>query len=84
MSTTQIAVRIPDDLLDYVDKLVADGAAKSRAAFVIAALKHEQQLREDEREIEILKRIAHEPDPELEEFNTWARQSAAQSWADLD
>jgi metal-responsive CopG/Arc/MetJ family transcriptional regulator len=84
MSTTQIAVRIPDDLLDYVDKLVADGDAKNRAAFVIAALKHERQLREDEREIEILKRVAHKPDPELEEFNAWAWQNAAQAWADLD
>lgn len=40
--STQIAVRLADDLVAYVDRLVADGAA-SRAAVVTRALGHYQQ-----------------------------------------
>ena len=43
--STQIAVRLPDDLVAYVDSLVAEGAG-SRARVVARALTlHRQQLR---------------------------------------
>ena len=43
--TTQIAVRLPDELVTYVDGLVAEGAG-SRAAIVARALTlYRQQLR---------------------------------------
>ena len=51
--TTQIAVRLPDDLVEYVDALVGDGAG-SRAAVVTRALGlYRQQLRA-ERDARIL------------------------------
>ena len=43
--TTQIAVRLPDELVAYVDRLVSEGAG-SRAAVVSRALGlYQQQLR---------------------------------------
>ena len=43
--STQIAVRLPDEMVEYVDALVAQGAG-SRAAVVTQALKlYQQQLR---------------------------------------
>lgn len=43
--TTQIAVRLPDELVEYVDGLVGEGAG-SRAAVVTRALDlYRQQLR---------------------------------------
>lgn len=39
----QIAVRLPDELVDYMDRLVAAGQAKSRAAVVARALSREQR-----------------------------------------
>jgi Arc/MetJ-type ribon-helix-helix transcriptional regulator len=38
MATEQIAVRVPEELLDRVDQLVDDGVYDSRAAAVRAAL----------------------------------------------
>ena len=44
--TIQIAVRLPDELVAYVDTLVSQGAAGSRAAVVTSALtSYRQQLR---------------------------------------
>jgi Arc/MetJ-type ribon-helix-helix transcriptional regulator len=43
--STQIAVRLPDDLVEYVDALVREGAG-SRAVVVTRALNlYQQQLR---------------------------------------
>ena len=51
--TTQIAVRLPDDLVEHVDSLVSDGGG-SRAAVVTRALTlYLQQLR-GERDARIL------------------------------
>lgn len=51
--TTQIAVRLPDELVSYVDDLVKEGAG-SRAALVTRALNlYRQQLR-GERDARIL------------------------------
>lgn len=51
--STQIAVRLPDDLAAYVDQLVAEGAG-SRAAVVTRALKLYQQQLSGERDARIL------------------------------
>ena len=40
----QIAVRLPDDLVDFLDKLVASGDEASRASIVTRALKRETKL----------------------------------------
>lgn len=52
--STQIAVRLPDDLVSYVDGLVDDGAG-SRASVIARALKiyrQQQQAEEDARILE--------------------------------
>ena len=39
----QIAVRLPDDIVDFVDQLVKDGKARSRATVVTRALERERR-----------------------------------------
>ena len=51
--STQIAVRLPDDVVAYVDALVRDGAG-SRAAVVTRALSLYQQRLSAERDARIL------------------------------
>jgi Arc/MetJ-type ribon-helix-helix transcriptional regulator len=51
--TTQIAVRLPDDLVTYVDQLVRDGAG-SRAAVLTRALTMYRQHVTAERDAHIL------------------------------
>ena len=59
----QIAVRLPDELVDFVDDVVNSGAGRSRAAVVIQALERERRRVIAARDAEILART--EPDPEL-------------------
>jgi Arc/MetJ-type ribon-helix-helix transcriptional regulator len=59
----QIAVRLPDELVDFVDELVGSGAGRSRAAVVTVALEREQRRAIAARDAEILARTG--PDPEL-------------------
>jgi Arc/MetJ-type ribon-helix-helix transcriptional regulator len=51
--TTQIAVRLPDDLVTYVDRLVRDGAG-SRATVITRALTMFRQHLTAERDARIL------------------------------
>jgi Arc/MetJ-type ribon-helix-helix transcriptional regulator len=41
--STQIAVRLPTELVEFIDQLVRDGQASSRAAVVAQAVKREQR-----------------------------------------
>jgi Arc/MetJ-type ribon-helix-helix transcriptional regulator len=50
----QIAVRLPDDLVAFVDDLVHHGEASSRAAVVSKALERELRIRIAERDAAIL------------------------------
>jgi Arc/MetJ-type ribon-helix-helix transcriptional regulator len=59
----QIAVRLPDDLVDFVDEIVDSGAGRSRAAVVTVALERERRRALAARDAEILARTG--PDPEL-------------------
>jgi Arc/MetJ-type ribon-helix-helix transcriptional regulator len=59
----QIAVRLPDDLVDFVDERVGSGAGRSRAAVVTQALERERRRAIAERDAEILAGAG--PDPEL-------------------
>ncbi|MBK8462785.1 MAG: antitoxin [Nigerium sp.] len=54
--STQIAVRLPDDLASFVDAEVASGRAASRAAVVTRALERERRHQAALADIEILKR----------------------------
>ncbi len=60
----QIAVRLPDELVAFVDAVVESGRERSRAAVVTRALEREQRRVVAARDAEIL--AAAGPDPELE------------------
>jgi Arc/MetJ-type ribon-helix-helix transcriptional regulator len=59
----QIAVRLPDELVEFVDGVVESGARRSRAAVVAHALDRERRRVVAARDAEILARSG--PDPEL-------------------
>lgn len=52
----QIAVRLPDDIVAYVDELVAQGSASSRAVVVRQALERERRRSIAARDAAILSR----------------------------
>jgi Arc/MetJ-type ribon-helix-helix transcriptional regulator len=59
----QIAVRLPDQLVDWVDEIVRSGAARSRAAVLGRALEREYRRVVAARDVEIL--VGSGADPEL-------------------
>lgn len=59
----QIAVRLPEDLVTFVDEVVGSGAERSRAAVVTRALERERRRALAERDARILARTG--PDPEF-------------------
>ncbi len=50
----QIAIRLPDELVEYIDQAVEDGLAPSRAALVAQAVGCDRRRRRAERDAEIL------------------------------
>jgi Arc/MetJ-type ribon-helix-helix transcriptional regulator len=66
----QIAVRLPDELVDFVDEIVGSGTERSRAAVVTKALERERRRILATRDAEILARTG--PDPELEGLAEYA------------
>lgn len=75
--STQIAVRLPDDLVAFVDEAVGSGAGRSRAAVVIQALERERRRAIAARDAEILARTG--ADPELAGLADYARGVLSQS-----
>jgi Arc/MetJ-type ribon-helix-helix transcriptional regulator len=61
--STQIAVRLPEDVMLFVENQVASGAAASRAAVVTDALRREMRHAAAERDIKIY--AEHGSDPDL-------------------
>jgi Arc/MetJ-type ribon-helix-helix transcriptional regulator len=61
--TKQIAVRLPDELVAFVDEVVESGAERSRAAVVSRALSRERRRAIAARDAETLSRTG--PDPVL-------------------
>lgn len=59
----QIAVRLSDELVEFVDTAVASGNARSRASVVTRALERERRRAIAERDVEIL--ACTGPDAEL-------------------
>ncbi|HKG04697.1 MAG TPA: ribbon-helix-helix domain-containing protein [Conexibacter sp.] len=59
----QVAVRLPDDLVAFVDEIIASGRASSRAAVVTRALERERRRAVAARDAEILARTG--PDRDL-------------------
>lgn len=60
--STQIAVRLPDELVDFLDLLVSDGRAPSRAAVVSRALHRERRREMAARDAAILAAVGDEHD----------------------
>ena len=52
--TTQIAIRLPDEMVAFLDRSVAAGKASSRAALVAAALEREIRLQAAQSDAELL------------------------------
>jgi Arc/MetJ-type ribon-helix-helix transcriptional regulator len=59
----QIAVRLPDDLVEFVDGVVGSGRERSRAAVVTRALERDRRRAVAERDAEILAKRG--PDADL-------------------
>lgn len=62
----QIAVRLPDELVEFIDDLVVTGRFESRAAVVTRELRRLKRRIEAEQDAEIYRREGD--DPELVEF----------------
>ncbi len=75
----QIAVRLPDELIRYVDEQVAAGHATSRAALVSRALDRERRRSAAARDAAILAAARDE-----EGFDGLAGYAAAVGLPDLD
>jgi len=75
----QIAVRLPDDLLAFVDDLVRRGDAPSRAAVVSRALERERRRKVAERDAVILSSVGTDSD-----LDSLAEFAAGMSMRDLD
>ena len=58
----QIAVRLPDDLVEFIDDVVEHGDASSRAAVVARAVERERRREIAARDAEILARAGGDAD----------------------
>jgi Arc/MetJ-type ribon-helix-helix transcriptional regulator len=77
--TVKIAVRLPDELVRFIDQLVAEGRAPSRAAVVGRALERERRREAAARDAAIL--TAGTSDEDLDEL---AEHVASHPLTDLD
>ncbi len=60
--TKQIAVRLPEDIVAFIDQLVDGGEATSRAAVVGRAMERERRRAVAARDAAILSRAGADPD----------------------
>lgn len=58
----QIAVRLPDELVEFVDGVVDSGSERSRAAVVVSALERERRRAASAHDAEILARSGQDPE----------------------
>lgn len=73
--TTQIAIRLPDQLVAYLDETIARGDEKSRASFITAAVEREIRYRAARDDAKILASRGAEDD--LDDLVTWTASTAA-------
>jgi Arc/MetJ-type ribon-helix-helix transcriptional regulator len=71
----QVTVRLPDELVDFIDERIQCGKASGRAAVVIAALERERRRLVGERDAEILAQIAGDPYPDLAGLTEYASRT---------
>lgn len=70
--STQIAVRLPDELVTFLDEAVKEGRAPSRAALVASALEREMRRLLAERDADILRRVGSQDD--LDGLVAWSAE----------
>jgi len=80
--STPIAVTLPQCLVDFIDRLVAEGRAPSRTAVVSRALQREQRRESGARDAAILAGTPATPDED--DLDALARHVASVPMADLD
>jgi Arc/MetJ-type ribon-helix-helix transcriptional regulator len=71
----QIAVRLTEDVVAFIDQLVASGAAPSRASVVVRALERERRRQLALRDVAILSQVHDDPD-DLEGLARFAGRQA--------
>lgn len=72
----QIAVRLPDELVAFVDDVVQSGSERSRAAVVTRALERERRRAIAARDAEILARTGSDPELDALAEHMLARPAA--------
>ncbi len=78
--TRQIAVRLPEELAEFIDRLVSEGRAPSRAAVVSRALHRERRREVAARDAAILAAVRGDDD----DLDALARHAARTPMDDLD
>lgn len=73
--STQIAVRLPDEMVAFLDRSVVAGKASSRAALVAVAVEREMRLQAGQRDVEILAAAGAADD--LDDLVTWSTAHAS-------
>jgi Arc/MetJ-type ribon-helix-helix transcriptional regulator len=71
--STQIAVRLPDDVVAFIDDLVSGGEASSRAQVVARALERERRRRGAERDAAIY--AAEHEDADMDAFSEYTSRT---------
>lgn len=69
--TVQIAIRLPDDMVAFLDKSVAAGNAPSRAALVARAVEREMRRQVAEQDAAILRERGTTTD-DLDQLVDWS------------
>lgn len=72
--STQIAVRLPDEMVAFLDRCVASGKAASRAALVTSALEREMRLQAAQRDAHVLTEVGAADD--LDDLVSWSGANA--------
>ncbi len=68
--STQIAVRLPDAMVAFLDRIVATGKAPSRAALVTVAVEREMRRQAAEQDAQLLRE--HGPADDLDDLVQWS------------
>lgn len=72
--STQIAVRLPDEMVAFLDRAVALGKAPSRAALVASAVEREMRRLAAEQDAQLLR--AHGASDDLDDLVEWTASHA--------
>lgn len=72
--STQIAVRLPDEMVAFLDRAVASGTAPSRAALVASAVEREMRRLAAEHDAQILRE--HGAADDLDDLVDWTATHA--------